>query len=431
LKFDEKKNYWYLPENDIADKLSIFYFVINYNDKKHSFDLPIAKKGGTWVDMHNLYKAGDGDIIFKQDNFQRGQSHPKISITGNDADYSKLCTSLDSIIGALNIDISSSYKAKILYNYKTNYGIAEQKLQRLMDNYGNKYGWLFPDIQMAMCDLNPIMLENWLTRGTPDGEAVRFSEDFINIYRRKALILKGLEKSELMLTPRLIQELQIFPRHYMPDYGLYDELNIPYGYFEQFLDEVGNELDDDEMCGKILFEKADRMVGTRPDMAKIQLIELKKKYPNYSGVKNGSIDKVLKTFNIVIGSPAPEFSVLTLDGKEVSLASLKGKYVFLDFWGTWCGPCVGEIPNVKKLHESISADELVVIGVCSDNEKSVRDFIEKNDVKYNNAMASDKIMSDYGIRSFPTTYLIGKNGEIVGKNFRGSNLVDMVKAAMQ
>jgi peroxiredoxin len=431
MKFNQKKKYWYLPKAEVAENLTVYYFVINQNEKKHSFDLPIGKKGASWADMHNTYKPEDGDIIFKQDNFQRGKSHPKITIKGNEADYSMVYDTLKNLGSRLMTSYSEAYQAKVIIDYRASYSTVEQKLKKLKDQYGSRFPWLFPDVEMALCDFNPIMLEYILTYETPQGEAVRFSEDYLNNYRNKALVLKGLEKSELMLTPRLIQELQSFPKYYMADYGLFEELNIPYGYFEQFLDDVCKEFDDAEISGGILFAKADRMVYARPDKAKSMLLAIMEKYPNFSGVKNGTIEKVLKTFSIVVGKPAPDFSVLTLDGKEISLASLKGKYVFLDFWGTWCGPCVGEIPNVKKLHESIPAEELVVLGICRDNEKAVKDFVAENGITYGNAIASAKVLSDYGVRSFPTTYLIGKNGEIVGKNLRGSNLVEMVKSAME
>ena len=77
------------------------------------------------------------------------------------------------------------------------------------------------------------------------------------------------------------------------------------------------------------------------------------------------IDSV-KVLGIFPGKPAPDFEATTLDGKPFKLSSLRGKVVLVDFWATWCAPCVAELPNIKKLHDQHSADGLVVVSVSFD-----------------------------------------------------------------
>jgi peroxiredoxin len=148
-------------------------------------------------------------------------------------------------------------------------------------------------------------------------------------------------------------------------------------------------------------------------------------------VRRGSVDRYLKEYAMNTGTPAPDFTLTALDGKKIILSELKGKFVFLDFWGSWCSPCVQEIPNVKQLHADIPDEDLIVIGiVCHDKEETIKDFIEKNDIRYPNAMADSDILNTYGVAKFPTTFLIDREGKIVAKDIRGE-LTNLVQKKME
>lgn len=116
--------------------------------------------------------------------------------------------------------------------------------------------------------------------------------------------------------------------------------------------------------------------------------------------------------------PAPDFTLNTLDGKKVSLKDFKGKVVFLNFWATWCPPCVVEMPSMEALHKRFKDNGLVVIAVNSEEtEKKVSKFIRKKGYTFlvlmdtNGSVTSDS----YRAVGFPTTYLIDRKGMVVGK----------------
>jgi peroxiredoxin len=131
--------------------------------------------------------------------------------------------------------------------------------------------------------------------------------------------------------------------------------------------------------------------------------------------------------DVVVGSQAPDFDIVTLAGEEIKLSNLKGKFVFLDFWGSWCGPCRGEIPNMKNLYHSFARKDLIVLGIAEDDSTRLCEYIETEKIPYPNALASKEILTEYGISAFPTTLLIAPNGEICAKNLRGAELVDRVR----
>jgi peroxiredoxin len=433
MKYDKKKKYWYLPKNDIKKDLGDFYFVINEYEKKHSFDLPVSPKIGTWGDYFNNYKSGNKEIVFDPAKFKRSKPKHKITITGNDQDYSMIYDSLKLIIENVSAHYGKTInETETLADYKTIYNKAELTLRKLSEKYDKSFQWLFTEVLFKMYDYSPVEIEAYLVRNNSlEYLKILTGKDYFTNIKNKALILKEIKNAELAITPELVSRISYFP-HYLSMYGLYDELEIPYGYIENLLSELKKESTNQELCGTIEYIKASSISYYRPDKVKSIYLSIKERYPKFSYVRQGLIDKQLKSLSITDSQEAPDFKLTTLEGKEIDLSSLKGKYVFIDFWGTWCAPCREEIPNIKKMYETISSDELVIIGIaCNDNETKVNKYITANDIKYINAMANDKIISDYGVYSFPSTFLIDKEGKIKGKNLRGDDLVNIVKELMQ
>lgn len=116
-----------------------------------------------------------------------------------------------------------------------------------------------------------------------------------------------------------------------------------------------------------------------------------------------------------IGATAPDFTLSTLDGKNVQLSNLKGKKIMLNFWTTWCPPCKAEMPDIQKFYTE-AGDEIEILAVNIDTSYDVAGFVD--DMKINFPVLLDKdgkVMKMYRILTIPTTYFIDKNGVIQNK----------------
>jgi thiol-disulfide isomerase/thioredoxin/outer membrane lipoprotein-sorting protein len=114
------------------------------------------------------------------------------------------------------------------------------------------------------------------------------------------------------------------------------------------------------------------------------------------------------------GKDAPSFRGVSLDGKAYSLETLKGKAVLLDFWASWCGPCIRSMPIVEKLHEDYRAQGLVVLAVdVGENRETVEKFLKTRTIPYPVIMGDEAgIPGAYGVSAFPTFVMIGPDGKI-------------------
>ncbi|MCL5266504.1 MAG: TlpA family protein disulfide reductase [Bacteroidetes bacterium] len=115
------------------------------------------------------------------------------------------------------------------------------------------------------------------------------------------------------------------------------------------------------------------------------------------------------------GKTAPDFTLMSSDGKQVSLSDYKGKVVVVDFWATWCPPCKAEIPDFIKLYSQYKNDGFQMLGISVDQGglKAVVPFMKQYGVNYPILLASDQVVSAYGgIQGIPTTFVIDKHGKV-------------------
>lgn len=120
------------------------------------------------------------------------------------------------------------------------------------------------------------------------------------------------------------------------------------------------------------------------------------------------------------GKSAANFSWYDSQGKKVSLSSLKGKTVLINFWATWCGPCKEELPDIEAISKQYASKGLVVIGVSEDRGDSlvsdVSSFAQKHGLTYQIVIDNGNIANSYGnINAIPTSFLVNKDGKIVEK----------------
>ena len=134
------------------------------------------------------------------------------------------------------------------------------------------------------------------------------------------------------------------------------------------------------------------------------------------------------------GQVLPEFSpVVDLDGKPVSLADYRGKLVLLDFWATWCGPCIVEMPNVKAVYEQYRDQGFEIIGISLDtDEAALRKFIKENQLPWRQVFDGKgwktPLAQQYGVRGIPAQFLIDQEGTVISVKASGKRLKGLVKA---
>lgn len=144
------------------------------------------------------------------------------------------------------------------------------------------------------------------------------------------------------------------------------------------------------------------------------------------------LQKMLENINLKrgceIGQVVPDFELVDADGKTVRLSSLRGKYVLLDFWASWCGPCRKEIPNMKKVYAEFKDRGLQVVGVSVDNsDKAWRKALEEEKMEYLQLHDSKNITSKlYNYSGIPFIILISPEGIILDKNLRGDSVREKI-----
>ena len=128
------------------------------------------------------------------------------------------------------------------------------------------------------------------------------------------------------------------------------------------------------------------------------------------------------------GKLAPDFEVKTVDDKTVKLSDFAGKYVLLDFWAVWCGPCVAQTPHLKDTCAAFKDDpRFRMIGLSLDPHiKAPRDYAKKNGLGWIMGFLGEWSKSDlpnqYGVEGIPSIFLIGPDGKIIAKDLRGENI---------
>jgi|TARA_E500000331_G_scaffold346288_1_gene384990 thiol-disulfide isomerase/thioredoxin len=199
------------------------------------------------------------------------------------------------------------------------------------------------------------------------------------------------------------------------------------------LERVGNLLSKDypkEFMPYAMLHAFARMTPDKEKSLKILkgLAELDESDPKIAKVVSQARGELKKME--ALGKPL-KMKFTALDGREVDLSMMKGKVVLIDFWATWCGPCVREIPSVKKTYEELHSKGFEIIGISMDSDKGkLEDFLAKNDMSwpqfFDGKGWKTSLAQEHGISSIPAMWLVDKEGNLVDQNAR-SDLEEKVQ----
>jgi peroxiredoxin len=154
--------------------------------------------------------------------------------------------------------------------------------------------------------------------------------------------------------------------------------------------------------------------------------EIKLKFPGNKAVQS-FVGRMEAVKSVSVGQPAPDFELPTPDGKQVKLSDFKGKYVLLDFWASWCGPCRQESPNLVKQYNTFKNKNFAILSVSLDDDKSAWLKGIKDD-NLNWTHVSDlkrwdgKVSNLYKVEGIPASFILDPSGKILAKNLYSSDL---------
>jgi thiol-disulfide isomerase/thioredoxin len=214
--------------------------------------------------------------------------------------------------------------------------------------------------------------------------------------------------------------------------------------FDSLIDKHKSEKTDD--TAQIVLMKAMLYLEVLGNTDKgVELVQqLKRDYPDTEAGKNADaiIDnikqqeagkKIQRT--LVEGAKFPDFEEKDLEDKPLSIANYKGKVVLIDFWATWCGPCVGELPNVIKAYEKHHDQGFEIIGVNLDQDaKKLKAYTKEKNMPWqqfcDGKRWESKLAQRYGIQSIPATFLLDGEGKIIARDLRGDDMEQALTKAL-
>ena len=205
--------------------------------------------------------------------------------------------------------------------------------------------------------------------------------------------------------------------------NLYDDFDFSNKYWTPVLDKAITTIDEEISNNKVRLKLYNNyyvpqfLSKVEADFAesllvKIDSMDTEKQYITKLNEQWDGLKKV------AIGQPVPEMTFEDIDGNPVTLASLKGKMVYIDVWATWCGPCMRELPHLEKLQEDLKDNNVAFVSVSIDDTRDPwKKMVEKKEMKgiqlYSEGAWSSEIIKNFVVKGIPRFILLDENGIIV------------------
>ena len=183
----------------------------------------------------------------------------------------------------------------------------------------------------------------------------------------------------------------------------------------------------------------------KPENALEVFKQIRKDFPDTQ--VNGNTDELIKTLQAMIdrkknreslvpGSTFPDFNEKDLEGRPLSISNYKGKVVLVDFWATWCGPCIRELPQIQQSYDKFHGKGFEIVGVSLDEDKArLEQFVKQRKMAwpefFDGKRWENKLAVKYGVDATPTGYLIDREGKIIAKLSSADDLESQVSKALE
>lgn len=436
VAMQKKDKLWMLDDTDILIDKQAYAFLIN--NQHH----PVYSATDTGLELnkertsfHHVFSGAD--VKFDPSEFATTGEKGTISINSQWSDFADFMVAMDEFTKYYR-ETRQKNRGAGVEQAAENYAALNKKLDELDAHFDGKYADLVLATRLSRTTfLHPVIKEfepAWAGGKTDTSILAKAftSENFANFRETTDRLLSQINLNSAMLDGGWVSTVANIDEYLAEAPTAAAKAGVPTDYYTQKLLAMEAKTSNPDIGGSILYYIGWSLAYNQKNtQAEALLNKLKTKYPEHSSVKRGSVDRALISLKMTQGEAAPLFAVETISGEKFELAAMKGKFVFIDFWGTWCGPCRREIPHIIEAAKHFSSDRLQIIGLTSyDTLEKVKDYVARHKIPYTNALGPEKVTKSYGITAFPTTFLIDPEGRILAKNLRGADLIQKIEAKM-